>query len=155
MNNHEAYTEMLSRHRQLVWSLCWTRARGDRERCRDLVQDVSLSLWEHYGKLRPGANAFEERAWVAWHTRTVLDHLHRRPSPTLVPLPDNLIDETDDTHDTVDELLARLADADRQLVQLRLEGYSADEIAERMDLRRDTVYQRLHRIIERLRKEKR
>jgi RNA polymerase sigma factor (sigma-70 family) len=85
----------------------------------------------------------------------VLDHLHRRPSPTLVPLPDNLIDETDDSRDTVDELLARLADADRQLVQLRLEGYSADEIAERMGLRRDTVYQRLHRIIERLRKEKR
>jgi DNA-directed RNA polymerase specialized sigma24 family protein len=62
----------------------------------------------------------------------VLDHLHRRPSPTLVPLPDNLLAESDDARETVDELLARLADADRQLVQLRLEGYRADEIAERM-----------------------
>lgn len=155
MNNHEAYTEMLCRHRQLVWALCWTRARGNVERCRDLVQDVSLSLWEHYGKLRSGASTFEERAWVAWHTRTVLDHLHRRPSPTLVPLPDNLPDESDDARETVDEQLARLAAADRQLVQLRLEGYDAEEIGKTLGISRDAVYQRLHRIIERLRKEKR
>lgn len=155
MNNHEAYTEMLSRHRQLVWSLCWTRARGEVERCRDLVQDVSLSLWEHYGKLRPGANAFEERAWVAWHTRSVLDHLHRRPTPTLVPLTEEVPDRQNDDGEIIDELLEHLNDTDRRMVQLRLEGYTADEIAGQIGLSRDAVYQRLHRIIERLRKEKR
>lgn len=155
MDRHATYTALLSRYRQLVWSLCWTRARGNVEQCRDLVQEVSLSLWEHYGKLRLDASPFEERAWVTWHTRTVLNHLHRRPSPTLVPLPDEVPDEQDDTRETVDELLQRLADTDRQLVQLRLEGYSANEIAEQTGLNRDAVYQRLHRIIERLRKEKR
>ncbi|MBQ8703306.1 MAG: sigma-70 family RNA polymerase sigma factor [Bacteroidales bacterium] len=155
MDLQATYTALLCRHRQLVWTLCWARARGDRERCRDLVQDVSLSLWEHFGKLRPEASPFEERAWVAWHTRTVLDHLHRRPSPTLVPLPDNLSASEDHDRETLDELLESLTDTDRQLVQLRLEGYNADEIAEQTGLRRDAVYQRLHRIIERLRKEKR
>ncbi len=153
-HSQQAYTELLRRHRHLVWALCWTRARGDRERCRDLVQDVSLSLWEHYGKLRIGASPFEERAWVVWHTRTVLDHLHRRPSPILVPLCDELPAEVDDSKTLLNELLDSLADTDRQLVQLRLDGFSADEIAAKTGLKRDTVYQRLHRIIERLRKEK-
>ena len=85
-DSQEAYTELLRRHRPLVWRLCWVRAHGDYELCRDLVQEVTLSLWEHYGRLRPHATALQERAWVLWHTRTVLDHLHRHPSPTLVPL---------------------------------------------------------------------
>ncbi len=50
MDRYESYTALLSRHRHLVWTLCWARAQGDVERCRDLVQEVSLSLWEHYGK---------------------------------------------------------------------------------------------------------
>ena len=62
MDRHESYTALLVRHRQLVWALCWARAHGDRERCRDLVQDVSLSLWEHFGKLRPGANTLTLKA---------------------------------------------------------------------------------------------
>lgn len=151
-HSQQAYTALLSRHRHLVWTLCWARAHGDRERCRDLVQDVSLSLWEHFGKLRPGATPFEERAWVAWHTRSVLDHLHRRPSPTLVPLPDDLPAPQDHSRETLDELLESLKPTDRQLVQLRLEGYSADEISMVLGIKRDAVYQRLHRIIEHLRK---
>lgn len=154
MESQQSYTALLCRHRRLVWTLCWARARGDLERCRDLVQDVSLSLWEHYGKLRPEASALEERAWVVWHTRSVLNHHHRRPTPVLVPLPTDLSSEEDSCKETLDELLDRLNNTDRQLVQLRLEGYTADEIAEKTGLKRDAVYQRLHRIIERLRKEK-
>ncbi len=154
MDNKQTYTALLRRNRSLVWALCWSRARGDYERCRDLVQEVSLSLWEHYGRLRPNAGPLQERAWVLWHTRSVLDHLHRRPSPILVPLCDELPAEVDDSKTLLNELLDSLADTDRQLVQLRLDGFSADEIAAKTGLKRDTVYQRLHRIIERLRKEK-
>lgn len=151
MDSHKKYTELLLRHRPLVWALCWRRARGDYERCRDLVQEVSLSLWEHYGRLRPGAGPLQERAWVVWHTRSVLDHLHRRPSPTLVPLPDDMPAEVNDTDDTLDDLLAALPPDDRRLVQLRLEGRDGAYIAEKLGIKRDAVYQRLHRIIERLR----
>lgn len=151
MDSQKTYTELLRRHRSLVWTLCWSRSRGDYERCRDLVQEVSLSLWEHYGRLRPDTGPLQERAWVVWHTRSVLDHLHRRPSPTLVPLTDDIAAESDDTSETVDELLASLSDADRRLVQLRLEGYDGDYIARELGVKRDVVYQRLHRIIEKLR----
>ncbi len=153
-NRHQSYTELLRRHRSLVWRLCWARARGDFERCRDLVQEVSLSLWEHYGRLRPGSGPLQERAWVFWHTRTVLDHLHRRPSPTLVALPAEMPADEDDSREHLDDLLASLGDEDRRLVQLRLEGYDASEIAQQLRISRDAVYQRLHRIIERLQKER-
>lgn len=152
MNRQQSYTDLLLRHRSLVWSLCWTRAHGDYERCRDLVQEVSLSLWEHYGRLRPNATLLQERAWVLWHTRTVLDHLHRRPSPTLVPLSAEIPDRRDDEDGCLDSLLDALSAEDRRLVSMRLEGYDADEIGQALGIKRNAVYQRLHRIIERLRK---
>ncbi len=134
--------------------MCWMYANGDWEHCRDLVQEVSLSLWEHYGKLRPNAHAWEERAWVVWHTRSTLNHLHRAHRVAYQPMtPDieaRLVDEgnTDDT--LSDELITILHDTDATIVRLRLEGYNADEIAERIGIKRDAVYQRLHRIVRRL-----
>ncbi|MBR4738655.1 MAG: sigma-70 family RNA polymerase sigma factor [Bacteroidales bacterium] len=155
MNSQKAYTELLRRHRTLVWTLCWARARGDYECCRDLVQEVSLSLWEHYGRLRPNATALQERAWVLWHTRTVLDHLHRRLSPTLVPLSKEMAAEEEGrSAEVIADLLAPLDKEDRLLVKMRLEGYSAEEIGRELGIKRNAVYQRLHRIIERLKKEK-
>ena len=155
MDRHESYTALLRRHRHLVWTLCWARAQGDVERCRDLVQEVSLSLWEHFGKLRLDASPFEERAWVTWHTRTVLNHLHRRPKPVLVPLTDRMAAHlpAPDDGNPLDALMETLSPVDQQLVQLRLEGYDAAAIATQLNIKRDTVYQRLHRIIERLRKQ--
>lgn len=152
-NSQQAYTELLRRHRPLVWTLCWTRARGDYERCRDLVQEVSLSLWEHYGSLRPNATALQERAWVFWHTRTVLDHLHRHPSPTLVPLPAEMPASEEDSREALAELLDSLGEEDQRLVRMRLDGYEAEEIGRALGINRNAVYQRLHRIIERLRKD--
>lgn len=153
MDRQQSYTALLRRHRKLVWTLCWARSHGDYERCRDLVQEVSLSLWEHFGRLRPHASFLQERAWVVWHTRTVLDHLHRHPSPTLVPLRHDITAEDDDIEERLDELMAPFSDTDRLLVRLRLDGYDASEIARQLHVSRDAVYQRLHRIIERLQKE--
>ena len=152
MDNKQTYTDLLRRNRSLVWALCWSRARGDYERCRDLVQEVSLSLWEHYGRLRPNAGPLQERAWVLWHTRSVLDHLHRRPSPTLVPRPDDMPEVVDESHERLDDIMASLEESDRTLIQMRLDGYDATEIAQQMHISRDAVYQRLHRIINRLQK---
>jgi RNA polymerase sigma factor (sigma-70 family) len=149
----QAYTELLRRHRRLVWALCWARACDDYERCRDLVQEVSLSLWEHYGGLRPNASPIQERAWVFWHTRTVLNHLLRRPSPTLVPLPAEVPEPQDDSAERVDDLIASLSEEDQRLVRMRLEGYEAEEIGQALGIKRNAVYQRLHRIVECLRNE--
>ena len=155
MSREESYTDMLRRHRSLVWRMCMRRARGNRDVCLDLVQDVSVSLWEHYGDFRQGVSLFEERAWVFWHTRTVLDHLHRRHTVPTQPI-DAVIANTitaSDGIDNLDDLVGFLNPDDRTLVRMRVEGYNAAEIAAAMDISRDAVYQRMHRIIIKLKEE--
>lgn len=155
MKEHGTYSALMQRYRKRVWSMCWAYAGGDLECCRDLVQEVTISLWQHYGKLREGASPFEERAWVVWHTRTVLNHLHRRQRHVYEPLTpektDTLTCEPDTAGYLVEDLLAGLSPVDRQLVELRLKGYNASEIAAEVGIGRDAVYQRLHRIVEKLR----
>ena len=73
MDRQSAYTELLERYRPLVWRMCWFGARGNWDRCNDLVQEVSIALWRHFGQLRPDATLQEERAWVSWQTRSALD----------------------------------------------------------------------------------
>lgn len=154
-DNRDKYTELLIRHRRSVWAMCWRYADGDWERCRDLVQEVSVELWQHYGSLRPGAHRLQEVAWVRLHTRRVLNHLHRglRNSyePLTSELTERLVDEPDASHERVAELMASLSDTDCEIVRLRLDGYDAMEIAERMGLGRNAVYQRLYRIVRFLR----
>lgn len=70
----------------MVWRGCWVRARGNYERCRDLVQEVSIALWLHLDQLRTDVSPKEEQAWVWWMTRTTLDHLHRSQRPPMVAL---------------------------------------------------------------------
>lgn len=155
MNRHDAYLALLDRHRPMVWRMCWLRARGDWERCRDLVQEVSIALWLHFDKLRPDATPGEERAWVRWLTRSTLDHLHRSPSPILLSLSSELANtlKTEPSHsEDIEEMLATLTPDEQRLMRLHLEGYHADEIAEHMGLKRDAVYQRMHRALGKMRK---
>lgn len=155
MNHHEAYTQMLLRHRKMIWRMCIRRAQGDRDICLDLVQEVSLSLWEHYGDLRQGVSLLEERAWVFWHTRSVLDHLHRRqrlPMQTIDARIINTVAVTDG-YASLDDIVGFLDPEDKKLIRMRIEGYNAAEIAAAMNISRDAVYQRSHRIIEKLKEE--
>ena len=70
----------------MVWALCWKSARGNRSRCKDLLQEVSITLWIHFDELRPDAVLQEEKAWVRWWTRSVLDLQRRKERPSLLPL---------------------------------------------------------------------
>lgn len=154
MDRNSAYSDLLVRHRSRVWSLCWRYAGGDWERCRDLVQEVVVDLWEHFGTLRPGAKKREERAWVTLNTRRTLHHLHRGQHPVYQPLTPEvtatLVDSGSAENEAAD-LVAALPEPDATIVRLRLEGYSAAEIAEQIGMGRDAVYQRLHRVVKRLR----
>lgn len=156
MDAHGTYNDLLRRHAAVVWSMCRDAAQGDDERCRDLFQDVAVRLWIHLGELRHDAQPHEERAWVEWQTRHILEHATRRIRPTPT---ENLPEQADEkeaadaeVRATVDDLLAQLQPNDRMLVQMRLDGYSAEEIATKMGISRDSVYQRWHRIVTLLRK---
>ena len=157
MQNSDPFDELLKRHRPMVWRMCWISAHGNYERCRDLVQEVSIALWRHFGQLRRDATLHEERAWVRWQTRSVLDFQRRMQRPTPLPLTPGMADlqAADDIleqQEELEELMSTLNDDERRMLRLQLEGYRADEIAEAMGLKRDAVYQRLHRVVGKMRR---
>lgn len=157
MQNSDPFDKLLKRHRPMVWRMCWISAHGNYERCRDLVQEVSIALWRHFDQLRPDATLQEERAWVRWQTRSVLDFHRRMQRPTPLPLTPGMADmqAADDIleqQEELEELMSTLNDDERRMLRLQLEGYRADEIAEAMGLKRDAVYQRLHRVVGKMRR---
>lgn len=157
MNRQCAYTELLQRHHAMLWRMCWFAARGDRARCNDLVQEISIVLWLRLDALRADASPGEERSWVYWQCRSSLDLLRRRQKPSLLPLT-ALMEETlaadnpSQQKEEIEHLMAFLTADDQRLVRLYLDGYHADEIAAIMSLSRDAVYQRLHRAIAKARR---
>ncbi len=156
MDTRETYDSLLRRYAALVWSMCLNGAHGDKEHCRDLFQDVALRLWQHIGELRTDATPHEERAWMEWQVRHVLELAARRRRPVSMDRLPDMADESAtnmaEVKATVDDI-ASLLDADeRQLLQMRLKGFSAEEIATEMGITRGAVYQRWHRIVAFLRK---
>jgi RNA polymerase sigma factor (sigma-70 family) len=151
MDRNSAYYELLERYRPMVWRLCWRHARGDWDRCNDLVQEVSIALWEHFGQLRHDATTQEQRAWVRWQTRSVLDLQRRKQHLVTEPFTDamteTLVDEPESDKEKVAEVIELLTPEEQRLVRLQLCGYNAAEVAQIMHLTRDAVYQRMHRII--------
>ena len=154
---HDAYCALMQRHRETVWRVCWRFAHGDRERCKDMVQEVWVVLWLKFDQLRPNANALQQRAWVWRVARSVLVDLYRRRNEEAVRLTEVLEENVADSHpdyaEEIDDLLARLGPDERRLMQMRLEGYDANEIADAFGIERNAVYQRVNRIINKLRKQ--
>ncbi len=137
--------------------MCWLRARGDWEQCRDLVQEVSVALWMHIGELRTGITSAEERAWVRWVTRSALDHRTRKrrvETLPLTPLHEERIaaEDRQAQKEDIDDMMASLSHDEQRIMQLRLEGFRANEIASIMGLSNDAVYQRIHRIAVKMRR---
>lgn len=157
MDRQTAYTELLERYRLMVWRLCWVSANGNWSRCNDLVQEVSIALWLHFDTLRLDATPGEKRAWVYWQCRSTLDLQRRLQKPSMQSLT-NLLEEsvadedTRRTQEEIEDLMAVLSPEEQRLVKLYLEGYRSNEIAKTMGLSRDSVYQRMHRVVVKARK---
>ena len=154
MDNIEIFNTTLSTYSALIWSMCRNAACGDSELCRDLFQEASIRLWQHISELDMNAKPYQQKAWVEWQVRHVLSHSRkpREMEHNMPELPDDETAAEAERRTLVADLMAQLQDEDRQLMQMRLEGYSADEIAQATGLKRDAVYQRIHRIVARMRK---
>lgn len=170
-SRHDAYCAFMRRHRSTVWRVCWRyarRGRGNRDdrkaRAEDLAQEVWIVLWLKFDQLDPSAPEARQRRWLEKLTETVILDLHRRQEPEPEPLTDELADTLAipglDLSDTLFDLLALLPPDEQQLMRLRFEGYDAQEIADRLattsglTLSRDAVYQRISRIMKKLRQYK-
>lgn len=155
-DRNAAYTSLLMRHSKMLWRLCRRRAGDDRDRCRDLMQEVSIALWEHLDKLHPNADTAQERAWVRWQARSVFYQIDRKKSLLTLPISeaDTLIadEEAAQRRNLLEELLQSLNADEQQIMQLILAGYHGDEIGRMLGLSRDAVYQRTRRIIQKLKR---
>ena len=116
-----------------------------------------MALWMHHVELRTDITSAEERAWVRWVTRSTLDHKTRKRRVETLPLTpmheESLAAE--DKHaqkEDIDDMMASLSHDEQRIMQLRLEGFRANEIASIMGLSNDAVYQRIHRIAVKLRR---
>ncbi len=153
-HSYADYTAFMQLHRETVWGVCWRFAHGDRECCRDMVQEVYMALWLKFGQLRSDSNEWQQRAWVRKTSRSVLVDLYRRQEPELERLDGTAADTIaePEADETFEELMEHLGSVERQLVQLRLEGYEAEAIADKLGIEPNTVYQRFNRIVKKLRK---
>lgn len=149
---HAFYTALVRRNAGLIRWLCLRQADGDQALCDDLVQEVLLGLWLHLDRYR---RSVPEKVWVAWQTRTILyDYRrHRLPPPQRLAyeVADSLAEESLHAREQLDELAAYLTDDERHLVQLHLDGYKTNEIAQQMDLTPNAVYKRMKKVMEKLR----
>ena len=154
---YDRYDCLIARHGALIERLCMRHAWGDTNRCAELRQECYISLWRYLPTLREGANAFQEKAWVAWHCRSVFSHLaYRRRTHQFLPLDDSMADtiaEPDDGHllDTIDTLATLLTPHERRAFYLMADGYSAEDMARELGIKHRSAVLLRHRIIKKLR----
>ena len=155
---YEDYKSFMRRHQETVWRVCYDFARGDIPRCEDMVQEVWIMLWLKFDTMT-GSTEWQQRVWVRRVTRSVLVDLYRKnrfnPITDESDLSDlsNLSDPSDsqDVAERIDELFATLTPDEQRLMRMRLDGYSAEEIAAEFKIGTNAVYQRVNRIMNTLR----
>ena len=143
-------------HADRVYGLC-LRMTGDRDRAMELAQDVFVRVWDRLHLLRREADA---GAWI-WRvaTNVALNGMRSdrrrqarvsaegmaadaealgRPADPATPLPVRRMD--------LSIAIARLPDRARAIYLLHdVEGFSTEEIAERLGIAAGTVRAQLHR----------
>lgn len=155
---YEDYKSFMRRHQKAVWHVCYDFAHGNIPRCEDMVQEVWIMLWLKFDAMT-SRSEWQQRVWVRRVTRSVLVDLYRKSR--FDPLSDtsdlseltDLSDESDsqDLAERIDELFAALSPDEQRLMRMRLDGYSADEIAAELKIETNAVYQRVNKIMNKLR----
>ena len=154
---YEDYKFFMRRHQQTVWRVCYDFAHGDIPRCEDMVQEVWIMLWLKFDTMT-SRTEWQQRVWVRRVTHSVLVDLYRREHPPLEPIiagmEESVAVETSDVAERIDDLFAALTPDEQRLMRMRLDGYSTEEIATEFDIATNAVYQRVNRIMNKLRQRK-
>lgn len=153
--NPEAFNELVSRHRDRLWSVA-LRTTGDPEEAADAVQDALISAFRRAEQYRG------EAAVTTWLHRIVvnasLDRMRRRAVRPTSPLPDHFDNNSVEIPETRDLLterenwieishaLSELPQDQRDAVVLvDVEGYSVDDAAKVLNCPSGTIKSRCSR----------
>ena len=155
---YSVYAQLIEQHKKKIWAVCWRYCHGDRERCRDLMQDVALVLWTRIDRLRDDATPQQIQRWVVLNARSVARNLMRKPEINTTEITFAMADylAEDDSKsqlsETLQEILSWLNTDDRRFVNDYLQGYTYKELAVKYNINPDSANKRMHLIIQKLRK---
>lgn len=148
-------TALLLKHRERLVSLCIKKAHGDIEEVHDLVQDIMLHACKRRDELPDGESRRER--WLFSVARSVMFRHRQRKQrrPALIKLCDDPVDDTSDEQaasDLMDLAREALDDSEIRVLQLRIEGYTYDEIGAATGASGATMRKQMERIIDKIRK---
>lgn len=153
MRPKDPFDALLERYRGLLFSLCRRHARRGVE-VDDLLQDVTVALWQQRDRLAAIPAGVQQAAWV-WRVarNAAIDTLRRTPQTEA--LPEGMEQAADDTTlvEHLRERIALLPEQDRKVVEMQLEGYSYEEIGQQLGMTVKNVSVKLVRIKDKIRKE--
>ncbi|MBR4229298.1 MAG: sigma-70 family RNA polymerase sigma factor [Bacteroidales bacterium] len=148
---HIAYAALLREYHRNIVSFC-IRSTHSREDAEDLMQEVLAALWEGIAKLRDGSTPGMVNRWLYSVMRTTRARHRRHRPPDTVPLQQLSVPTapTDDFTETVEELLSALNPDDSKLIRLRLDGYTATEMATQTGMPKETIKKHISRAIQKM-----
>ncbi len=151
---YEDYKSFMRRHQEAVWRVCYDYARGDIPRCEDMVQEVWIMVWLKFDSMTSHTE-WQQRVWVRRVTHSVLVDLYRKKHPDLEPVTEEMVayvsSKESDVAECIDDLFSTLTPDEQRLMTMRLEGYTTEEIAASFNIEQNAVYQRVNRIMNKLR----
>ena len=147
----DPFEELLHRYRGLLFTLC-SRFRHRGLETDDLIQEATIALWHNREKLL--ALGSVQQAALTWKVarNAVIDALRHYEETEILP---EYYDEVDEDRSLMKELheqIGRLEEPDRSIVRLQLQGFSYDEIGEKLEITEKNVSVRLVRAKEKLKK---
>lgn len=151
VKTQDPFDELLHRYRGLLFTLC-SRFRHRGLDVDDLMQEASIALWRDRERL-VGLGTGVQQAALVWRIarNAAIDALRRTDETDSLP---DSYDQQDEDRTLLHELheqIALLDEPDRTIVRLQLEGYSYEEIGQKVKMTEKNVSVRLVRAKEKLR----
>lgn len=157
IDKEQLFELLLSKHGGAIRKRCFLWSWGNDERGQDAYQDVLLAIWEQLDRLDVNLVIDNERLWVVNITRRTLQAYYGKPAKECVLTDEHIAalieanaDERSAT-DTINELKAYLEHSDKLLLEYIIEGYDNKDIAILMNVHPNTINQRKHRLIDKMR----
>lgn len=160
--NASAFTPLYERYVHLVWNYCLARLR-DHDHAADATSTTFLKAMKALPRYKPGVRGDQTtfRAWLMTIARNVvLDELRRRPLSPLdnaeyelvstEPGPEAIVIARDRRKQLL-EAYAQLSDQQQDVIRLRQQGLSGEEIGTVLNISAGAVKSTHYRAIQRLR----
>jgi RNA polymerase sigma factor (sigma-70 family) len=133
---------------------CANACKRNVDEANDLFQDITYSVWKLWGTVDDNASDDEKDRWLMAKARTVrynfLRYKRLRWGSGDIDVSDTTDNGQQEIREQIDELLSCLTPDERELIELILKDYNANEIAILKDLKASTVRKRLERIYKKM-----